>query len=89
MTIYNKISGGKLVGIKITIEKDKIVSFQLVGDFFLYPEDKITALEKVVLYSTKHTVKKRLTDCITKEHIVLFGVKKDDIVTLIYQAYET
>lgn len=44
-----KATGGKLLKCELTLKKDIIATLKITGDFFLYPEEKITDLETALL----------------------------------------
>lgn len=83
-----KVPGGKLVIIKIEIRKNRINKFHLLGDFFLYPEEKISLIEKSLIAVDQERVPKILKKTIKKEKIRLLGFTADDIILLINQAFE-
>ncbi len=41
-----KVPGGKLLKIKLTPSEDRIRAIVIKGDFFLYPEETLVALEE-------------------------------------------
>ena len=43
-----KVPGGKLVSVKVEYD-EKINSVQVLGDFFLHPEDTIYKIEKAIV----------------------------------------
>ena len=43
------MAGGKLVCIDVSATEGKVSSVKITGDFFLHPEDRITALEESVV----------------------------------------
>lgn len=83
-----KVKGGKLLIIKIEIENNLIKKFQLLGDFFLYPEEKISSIENVLINTRREDVLDTLKNVIQKEKIQLLGFTEEDIVLLINQAFE-
>jgi len=82
-----KIKDGKLVIIKIEIKNKKIAKFQLLGDFFLYPEESIIQIEKSVIGQDQAKIQKILPEVIENEHAILYGFQISDVITLIDSAF--
>jgi len=83
-----KVPGGKLLRIKIDICSKKMKSLQILGDFFLYPEDKIKILEESLVGKTKEGVYDQIKDTINTEKIQLLGFGANDLNNLILRAFE-
>lgn len=49
LCVERKVKGGKLFRLKGVARNGKLVSIELTGDFFLCPEDSISALENILL----------------------------------------
>ncbi len=81
-----KVPNGKLVKIKITIEKSKIKNLQIVGDFFLYPEEALPKIEKALIGKSEGDVFQTISDA-TKD-AKFFGFSIEDIANLIKRAFE-
>lgn len=43
-----KVPGGKLVVVDLVVERDRIASFRLAGDFFLEPDDALDSIDRAV-----------------------------------------
>jgi lipoate-protein ligase A len=84
----HKIPDGKLIKIEIEIKKGAIHHFQLSGDFFLYPEEKIELLEKAIIGHNYQTASKALSRVIKKEKITLLGFEVKNLLSLVKQAFE-
>ncbi|NWF97094.1 MAG: hypothetical protein HXY34_13210 [Candidatus Thorarchaeota archaeon] len=44
-----KVSGGKMLRVNMDVTERKIKSVKITGDFFLYPEETLEAIEKALL----------------------------------------
>lgn len=82
-----KIKDGKLVIIKIEIVDKKITQFQLLGDFFLYPEESVFEIEKSTIGHDQSEIRKILPEVIDTEHAILYGFQITDVIALIDSAY--
>ena len=83
-----KVPGGKLLRIKITVEKNQISSLQILGDFFVHPEETLFALEKSLLGATKETSLNIIQQTVDKHHMIIAGFAPADLNNLITQAFE-
>jgi hypothetical protein len=83
-----KVPNGKLIIIKIDIFRNKINKFQLLGDFFLYPEEKVSLIEKSLVSATQEKAPMILKNVINKEKIILLGLSVEDIILLVNRAFE-
>lgn len=83
-----KVPQGKLIAIKIEISQKKINKFQFLGDFFLYPEEKISLIEKSLISATADEVPTILRKVIKEEKIVLLGLSEEDLILLVNRAFE-
>jgi len=43
-----KVPNGKLIRIKAELDNNTINTIKITGDFFLYPEDKLSSLEETL-----------------------------------------
>ena len=78
-----KVTGGKLLKCQLTLKKDIIDTLTITGDFFLYPEEKITDLETCLLGCHPHLkdIKSKLTSFF--QHVELVGATPQDFINLI------
>lgn len=83
----SKIKGGKLLIIKINVNKKRIKKLQLLGDFFLYPEEKILLIENSLINAHQNNYASLLRNIIKQEKIILLGIGIEDIILLIHQAF--
>lgn len=85
-----KIPDGKLVKVHLDFDKDTIVSVQIFGDFFLYPEEGIEKVEAAL--GGKKLVEKDLVQAISEardEHgLEFFGLTPEGLATAILMAKE-
>lgn len=84
-----KITGGKMVRVDVEYD-DTIKSVVISGDFFLYPEEFIGAIEQsLVGASVKETnihFKNRIEDCIGRKRVQLVGFSTDDLAEVVKEA---
>ena len=85
-----KVPGGKLVCVKVDYSPERIQSVEITGDFFLYPEDSLLAIERALCNSAINLSEKQVSDMIEKiikdEKADLIGVTPDAIASAMKQA---
>lgn len=87
-----KIPGGKLIKVKFELNPDThtIQNISINGDYFLHPEDTITAIESALngtaLAESKEAIAKTISDELTKNNASFIGVSADDIAETIKEA---
>ena len=76
-----KVPDGKLLKISLEFQGEKIISVKITGDFFLYPEEGIEAIEKSL--SGKKLDRKlivgEVSRAVQKNSIELFGISAEGI----------
>ena len=76
-----KVPDGKLLKISLEFQGEKIISVKITGDFFLYPEGGIEAIEKSL--SGKKLDRKliagEVSRAVQKNSIELFGINAEGI----------
>lgn len=84
-----KVPGGKMVSVKAEYS-DRIEKIEVLGDFFLHPEDAINDIQESLLGAgTKETMEalsKRICDAIQKRHAELIGATPDAIARAVLTA---
>ncbi len=84
-----KVPGGKLVIIKVSYS-DKIETLQILGDFFLHPEESLSLIEDSLIglpiNTTKEQFSAQISGIATKNHIEMLGVNPDAIAEAIILA---
>jgi lipoate-protein ligase A len=85
-----KVPGGKLIRLKMETEENRIASIQILGDFFLHPEETIYEIERslvglevryeLLLASMRNTVRNHSAE--------LVGASLEDFVQAILRAFE-
>jgi len=77
-----------LIRVSLKATEGEIESIIISGDFFLYPEDKLWALEQSLLGCrlNRETLLNRIRDFYKKHWISSPGVKPEDFVTAILKA---
>ncbi len=86
-SIY-KIPNGKLLKIFLDDADGKIVSLKITGDFFLYPEENIEALEKALrgVLIKKDALTAAIQNFLSAHPTSLFGLDAESLVTTILNA---
>lgn len=88
-----KITGGKLLRVKITIEETKgtIENVKINGDFFLYPEDTIIILEENLKNISQNISFETLVQIIEKtlseQKAAFIGLNSEDLANTIIEAF--
>ena len=85
-----KVPGGKLVSVKLSITDGYIEHAQVLGDFFLYPEERITAIESALsgisIKESEAEVAQVVAGVVASEKIQLIGITPEAIARVIAQA---
>ena len=84
-----KVQGGKLITVKLRYS-DRIEEIQILGDFFLYPENSLPKIEESVLgmksTSSAEQLAKRIWDAMSAGGIELIGATPQAIAQTIIEA---
>ncbi|MBI2675082.1 MAG: biotin--protein ligase [Candidatus Aenigmarchaeota archaeon] len=87
-----KVESGKLVKIKITFD-EKIMDLQILGDFFLYPEESLKLIEKAIegmdANSDENSISKIIEEAAQKNRIEMIGVNPQAIAKAIRMAIDS
>ncbi|MFX1484073.1 MAG: lipoate protein ligase C-terminal domain-containing protein [Promethearchaeota archaeon] len=91
MTSSYKISGGKLVKIRLWIENGRIQRITILGDFFLHPEETILAIEKSLtgVELNMGSIENRIAKILNESKADLIGATPKDIANAIKLAWES
>ncbi|MBR9707424.1 MAG: biotin--protein ligase [Candidatus Diapherotrites archaeon] len=85
-----KVSGGKLVRVKVDISDGRIASAKIEGDFFLHPESGVELLEASLLgttiLATDNELISRLTSVKDANSLDLVGFSVEDVVDVLKSA---
>lgn len=85
-----KIPGGKLLCFDAWVEDGVIVKAKITGDFFLYPEESVSALERACESIRSDfewlVLKQKLDYAVKSEGITLVGISTQDIVRVLTKA---
>ncbi len=84
-----KVPAGKLVIAKVSYS-DKIERVQILGDFFIHPEESLALIENMLvgsmINSTKEEISARIAGLAGREHIEMIGVTPDAMAQAITMA---
>jgi hypothetical protein len=84
-----KVPDGKLVIAKVSYS-DKIERVQILGDFFIYPEESLSLIENMLvgsmINSTKDEIAAQIEALAAKQHIEMVGVTPDAMAQAIAMA---
>ena len=88
-SIY-KVPGGKLLKISLESDHDQIKSIQIMGDFFLHPEESITELEERLRGAklSEGILIEIIEKFLSKPDVVLLGATSNDIAKAILMAFD-
>lgn len=84
-----KAAGG-LIRVTLRVEENRIKEIMFSGDFFIYPQDKLSVLEKNLtgVLTKKEEINKVIQSFYAEEKIETPGVTPDDFLSAISQALE-
>ncbi len=84
-----KVPGGKLVSIRMEFDSS-ITKIEILGDFFMHPEEKIKEIEKGLLKTSVQESEKEMSERIEKiarkNNIEMIGVTPEAISNTIKMA---
>ncbi len=82
-----KVPNGKLLKITADIDDAVLVSLQITGDFFVYPEESISQLEQLLRYQPleKDLLLYMIDTFFKQNNVELFGVTAEAISDAIMQ----
>ncbi len=78
-----KVEKGKLIRLEVDIIENKIKFIKIYGDFFVYPETAIFAMEKFLINKEINEIDKELNSFIKKENIKIIGFSPFDLETAV------
>ncbi|MGY5879699.1 MAG: lipoate protein ligase C-terminal domain-containing protein [Candidatus Thorarchaeota archaeon] len=86
-----KVPGGKLVKVKLNVSSGKIERVQILGDFFLHPEETIIAIEESLSGCQKDTklIEKIIVEKLEDSEATLIGATAEDFAKTIIMAWES
>ncbi len=82
------MKGGKLVKCSLVTENGRIEKIKFTGDFFMYPEEKIEELEKMLegAECTREGIKARIAPFF--DSVELMGASMEDFVEVVMVAMQ-
>jgi len=75
-----KVKGGKLLRIRVRLDKGTIKGIKITGDFFIYPEEGIFEIEKALKGINIKDIKDMLDKTIRSKKIRIIGFGSKDVV---------
>jgi len=78
---------GKLLRIAVELDSGHISYLRLYGDFFIYPEEAIDDIEKLLIGLRPEDIVPRLKSFIEGNHIQLIGFSPEDLKSAISKAF--
>jgi hypothetical protein len=86
-----KVPNGKLVKVKLDISSGKIDQVQILGDFFLHPEETILEIEKSLFGSLKdeQSIAKIIEQTLTDSSATLIGATAADFSKTVLMAWDS
>jgi len=86
-----KVPGGKLIKVKLSVSSDEIAQIQIMGDFFLHPEETILAIEESLIHSKKDedAIEKTIERILDESDATLIGATATDFSKIILMAWES
>jgi len=89
-TAARKVRGGKLLRVRADHDGNTLVGVAITGDFFLYPEEGLSVLEKMLagapLHEGDEQMAARIETIMTGSGIVSLGFGPSDLATVIREA---
>lgn len=84
--IIYKVPNGKMLRIFLDTENNKIVDIKITGDFFIYPEEKISLIENQLRGKSLNEKEliKDINEVITTHSLELFGLDAKSIITALF-----
>jgi len=86
-----KVPGGKLVKVKLDVSSGKIDKIQILGDFFLHPEETILTIEESLLgcHRDTHSIEEIIEHTMIDSDATLIGATASDFSKTIMMAWES
>lgn len=84
-----KVEGGKLVKIKVEFN-GKVRYVQILGDFFIHPEDSLENIEKglvgVSVNESEENIINKIKEIVHSDNIQLIGITPESIARVLKKA---
>ncbi len=74
-----KVEKGKLIRLQVEFFEDKIKFIKIYGDFFIYPETAIFAIEEFLINKKINEINKQISKFIKEENIKIIGFSPLDL----------
>jgi len=90
MSYYShKVTGGKLIKVKVDSKDESILDITILGDFFLHPEHVLEEIEVSLIgvRLSEDTITERLISVLEKNHAKLIGASARDFANAIMAAW--
>ncbi len=87
-----KVPGGKLISVKVTYWHT-IDGVQILGDFFIYPEESLNAIEKSLVgmdaKASEQEISRHVQSVVDRNGITLVGLTPEAIAQVVKQAIKS
>jgi lipoate-protein ligase A len=91
-TAKQKVPGGKLLTVKLKYD-DRIRELQILGDFFVFPEDALPEIERILVGTSikadADEISTKIRDAAKSKGIELVGITPDSIAQTVKAAVES
>ena len=79
-TVEKKIKNGKLLRVEFEKKDDRITKIKITGDFFIYPEESIEKIEKIIISTKQPKLTEELNKFIDSNNIHIVGFAVENLV---------
>lgn len=86
-----KIPDGKMVKVRVDVQKNAIRDITILGDFFLHPEDTLPEIEQGLVGTTadEDSITDVIQSVLDAQKAVLIGATARDLAKAIMSAHQT
>jgi len=82
-----KVPGGKLLRIKAEFKANKLTKLDITGDFFVYPEEALFEIEKILTSYHISELSAKLNSYLLEHEVKLIGFSVDDLLKALKKLY--
>jgi lipoate---protein ligase len=77
--IDHKVAGGKLLRLQADIKNDAVIDISINGDFFIYPEEAIADIEKILAGKKIGEIEAVLQKFLNARNLEIIGFRPRDL----------